>query len=766
MNCVILCTEKERGLFPVNENVPDSMLDFVGQTSAAHAVKSLSGIDCKKLYAVAGELADRVRAYFDTAELSGIRPELVLAEEKLCSQLYSLSDSEGLVVCDASCLIDLPLEDLIANYRSERRAFAVSSAVAVVSDDDTSGSRIRSEDGRLISIKKGMSDLSDSDGSFAGAAVFSQELLERIRDKDYLSLEQIISALVIDGEETAVCFLNGSFHALNSPVDYRNAVLSTLARGNLPDAVTELEEGIYAYEKQSFSGITLIPPVYIGKGAVIEKGSVIENCVISDNAAVGARSELKDCVIGESARIGSGVIAEGAVICPGAEIRPAARLFENCAIGENALVGSGSHIKSGVIVGGGRKTASGEIISENVSSGDGSPAVLDEECSMELSCKTISPSECSEFARAVGTSVRSGITAVCGCTGSDGASALLSAFESGLISTGVNVISIGFATPQEVMFLVNRLGADLGCCVNAGFSGRIQLMCKGGLALPTQTQVKIERCAALKRFRTLSFDRYGERYKLEDAKALYKMFIAQHLPDIFRGVNADVRCSAAPFREIAEKLIRPRNDIEGERIIFHISNDGKGCTAYTDDTGYVTNEKLVLIAVKAAFEKEIPVALPFTFPMAADRLAEICGGKLYRYFHSPLDEADGAARSVASRPDNFFVRDGMSLTCTICAYLSEKGITLKRALEDIPEFYSAQRFAASDCPPAQVFKRLGCKKDCGGVIMRSENTRAMIRPLRHRRGVIIFTESARAETASELCDDIIRKIKDNGKKTK
>jgi hypothetical protein len=96
----------------------------------------------------------------------------------------------------------------------------------------------------------------------------------------------------------------------------------------------------------------------------------------------------------------------------------------------------------------------------------------------------------------------------------------------------------------------------------------------------------------------------------------------------------------------------------------------------------------------------------------------------------------------------------------VCAYLSERAVTLAEALSDIPEFYSAQRFAAFGGSPEELYSRLGCRREGGGgVVISDSETRATVRPLRNRQGLIIFAESVKAEAASELCDDISQKLK-------
>lgn len=759
MKAVILCTNFDKGLLPLNERTPDAMLRIAGQTAAGLAVKNIAEAGISEIYVLSGYLSDRVRAYFEALDIEGAKLTFGEIEGGLCARLAEIADGGELIAAEIGGAFDLSLGKFVKFFRQRKSRLAVA---AVKPYEGSVGCKLRTEGGEVVSFCSDVFAPADMyDGLFASAALFSGDMLSGISDCECRTLAGIVSSQLAEGERVCAYYDGGFYRSLHSPRAFVETAGELLRRGIVSPTAVKLSEGVYSEKDISLSGITLIPPVYIGRNVTLEKGCVIENCAIEDNAVIGSRAELRGCCIGESAVIGAGVSAEKAVVCACAEVRPSARLGEYSAVGEKALVGSGAQIMPEVRIYGGKRTAAGETISDDVTCGVGRPMALDDECCCGFSSGISSPCECAKFAMAVGSSLPEKTVAVCGCCGGAGAAAMLASFESGLISAGMTVLSIGEASGSEVMFLTNRLGADIGCCVNAEFSERIQLMRRGGLELESGLQSAIERAASLGRFRTLPFSDYGARFDLSDAKALYYIFLSQTLPEVFHGLNADVRCSSGAAAKLADSLVRRRNDTDGERVIFHISNDGRICTAYTDATGYVTGERLILLAVKAAFEKDIPVSLPYTFPMAADKLAERLGGKLYRYFHSPMDGEDRAAREIAERPDNFFVRDGMMLMCDVCAYLSKNRVTLFEAMADIPSFYSAQRFAAVESTASEIYKKLGCRREggCDGIVISGENTRAMVRPLRRRGGLIIFTESVKAETASELSDEILKRLK-------
>ena len=197
-----------------------------------------------------------------------------------------------------------------------------------------------------------------------------------------------------------------------------------------------------------------------------------------------------------------------------------------------------------------------------------------------------------------------------------------------------------------------------------------------------------------------------------------------------------------------------------EKIIFHVSADGNSCSAYTEKTGYIFHEKLILLAMKALFNKKIPVSVPFSFPMGAESIAETEKGRIFRYYNSSDNNTDEEARAIAQRRDNLFVRDGLALACIICGYLSENNLTFSKAINEIPKFSSIQRYVSYKGNIINLINELSIDKTGGeGVFYSEENTRALIRPLKSGNGLMIFAESFKSEEASAICDKIQEELK-------
>lgn len=743
MKAVILCntdTERTSALLPVTERIPLCGFEIACVTPLYRAVQNAYSNGMSDIYVIGDYLTRRIEEYLFTDRFKNMKPKFCQYESNFANKLNEIANGEDILVLNADTYQALPLDKLIAFYNENRPSAAVLTAEC----ERGFGVNVRAEGEKMTEIGVFV-PCEKAEQVFCGAAILSAEALEPLNNSPANSLAELLSELAEGGDDVLVCLENAGFAPINSPSDLIEAAHTLLANGGASD-ISELPK----------AGVTLIEPVYIGRNVTLEKGCVLENTVVGDNAVIGARARLNGCIVGESANIGAGVQGENAIICVNSHVKASCMLEENCVIGESSLIGSGARVESGVKIYAERRVEAGEIVSSDVKCGHGGELALDEEgCCTFASGAT--PSDAARFAMAVGTALREGSTAVCSCA--EGSRSMLAAFESGLESAGITVFSIGTATPQQTMFLINRLGADVGMCINNGGSDKIWLMTRGGLPLELKLQTAMERACSLARYRELPNSYYGTHCDMSDCKQLYKIYLNQILPKAFVGLNADVRTADLALARLSDDVIRPKNDLSSERVIFHISGDGRACTAYSDATGYVTGERLTLLAAKANFENGLPVALPNTFPLAADKLAEQLGGKLYRYFEQAGD-GDDAARAVAERPDNFFVRDGLALLCTVCNYLSSHRTTLVQAMADIPQFYSSQRFAASKASAGEICRVLGCRREGGdGVMISDGTTRAMVRPLRHRRGMVIFTESVSCEAASELCDEVIRRLK-------
>lgn len=326
--------------------------------------------------------------------------------------------------------------------------------------------------------------------------------------------------------------------------------------------------------------------------------------------------------------------------------------------------------------------------------------------------------------------------------------------DCGICQAGVNVYSIGRAGISELSYAVNRFGGEFGILIGANISGHARLISAGGMLPDEKLLDRIGSIADDRAYRSVGLSQTGCVTDFSAVREIYVAELEKILPDRFKGVNVDIRTYDVKKATLADRLFHGRNDIDGERIIFNLSADGTKVSAYSEKTSYVMWEKLVAMYAGVCFEKGLAVALPENFPSIADAAAEDHCGRLYRYENN----AD-IAKDVAVSTHNMFAYDGLYLASAVTSYLSEQGITLQKALCDVPDAYTSSRFVGitmSRENKEKIFSELGCSAE-GEITM--GKTHAVIRPLRDKKGITVFAESVSCEQAAAFCEDITSRIK-------
>jgi mannose-1-phosphate guanylyltransferase/phosphomannomutase len=117
------------------------------------------------------------------------------------------------------------------------------------------------------------------------------------------------------------------------------------------------------------AGSVIVPPVYIGENAVIDKcASIGPYAVIGASSVIGAgaavrRSVVLGAVVGENASV------DGAVVCSGASVGRGTEICEGAVVGEGCLVGDGCVVAESARLWPDRQIPPGTLVGGSVSHG-------------------------------------------------------------------------------------------------------------------------------------------------------------------------------------------------------------------------------------------------------------------------------------------------------------------------------------------------------------------------------------------------------------
>lgn len=364
----------------------------------------------------------------------------------------------------------------------------------------------------------------------------------------------------------------------------------------------------------------------------------------------------------------------------------------------------------------------------------------------------ISPDEAAAAGAAAAAAVKKSGGRIFAAYGSgNGAAALAHAFASGALAGGADVIFGGCCVPSACAYAVQLLGCAMGCCTHTEISGELRFYAADGLPLYRCSEDMIEK--RLSAQYPLPYNHYGTITYFDNADGLYGMKLRGLVKGSLKGIYADVYSSSEAVTRMCCDILSQVNDRSGERIAFRISSDGKRLSAFSEETGYVFSDRLVLLCMRERMEKGFDCGVCGRVTKSMEKLAQkygrsiiSCGRHICTSEDMPSEKCS-AARELAS--SELYNHDAAALMMTVLDILSSKGISLKAALEGLPGGADVSRYIPVNSP-SKLLERLCAVPD--GVVSDGEGGRVTIRPVRTGKGIMLNVESYALEAASELCD--------------
>ncbi len=764
MQAIIMAGGEGTRLRPLTCNIPKPLAPLCGRPVLEYILELLKKNRINEATLTLMYQGDKIVEYFDDESFKGISLEYSFEDVPLgtagCVK-RACHDDEVLVISgDAMC--DFDISSAIEFHKKNKADATI--IVKKVSDPREFGLILSNSDGRITGfVEKPSFESCTTDVANTGVYILSKSALDLIPDEKKSDFAMDIFPQMMKREMRLFAYEEngywcdiGDFRSyLKCQRDMLEGKVSCEIHGH-----RELD-GTISMTTANFHGVKIVPPCFIGRNVSIGAGSVVESgAIICDDVTIGKNSKIHSSVILKGAFLGERVCCNEAIICENAKLLRGASVFEGSVIGEKAEIGENATVEAGVRVWQGKQLDRNSTATYDIKYGNAKAMCLDE----DGVCGEINGVVTPQVATTLGSSLASAcekdncIVAV-GFKGDVAGRALALAVISGGMSAGATVWDFGECVEPELAHCMEIIGAEIGCYVDAGVTARLKVISESGLPPTRRQERKIEGGLNRGEFNKVAFSDFGEYKTALDIKSLYEIELLKILPHYLKGVRAEFKTTNNRIAEIMDKIVLPKNDLNGNRIIIHISSDGKKVSAYTEETGYVFHEKLIILASRIAFEGGSNVALPFSFPQIANNIAESYGKKVHRYFNCTCDLSDDEARKEASKSK--FVRDGIMLAMVVLSYLSENSLTLEKAIEGIPDFYSTSRFVSVEKAPSQILKQM-CKERAGlseGVVLEEGDSRVLIRPVKTGKGVMMFVESVKSETASELCDKFEKLLK-------
>lgn len=513
----------------------------------------------------------------------------------------------------------------------------------------------------------------------------------------------------------------------------------------------QIRHGVWS-EAEIPEEITVLPPVFIGKGVTFGKGVKIgPYAAIGENSRVSVGSSVVRS-IADGASVGERTSVTGAILCHKVKIGRDSAVEEGAVIGDGTLVSNRCYISRGVKIWPGKTVPEGSRIRENIVTGlcKGAPAFGGNATISGEFNLAITPEMCVSLGSAMGEK-RVGISSC----GGEAAQVLAAAIECGARASGAEVVRLDCQFPSCASYSAERFNLPVSAMVRQiGANGEIMFF-EGCLPMGRERQRKIEAAFSgeLKRATT---ENAGMVSNVSGTLLAYvasaaKQAVGVHaMPKVWAGGTGSAnRALRQALCEAGCTVTERKKGVPA----FTVSADGFSLTAYDEDGKSLSPDKITVLCALGEFENgEGQVAVPYSAPAALEILASAMGGKVLRL------ERDGEkAKKLYARQT--FMRDGIFAAVYLCACMSKRGESLAEMASRIPGFFTVTREVAVRTDRAKAMRIMAescaemAMEMCGGLKIDTEAGTVHINPSAVGNALFISSEGKDEKTAEKLCRD-------------
>jgi mannose-1-phosphate guanylyltransferase len=342
VQALVLAGGEGTRLRPLTLTTPKPVMPFAGRPFMTFMLDWLGRHGVDDVILSCGFMSDAVESVLGN-EHEGIRLRYVHEEEPLgtAGPLRLALDSgalrdERLYVLNGDVLTDM---DLTAEREQHERTGARATLCLVPVEDTSSyGVVPTGPGGEVEAFLEKSPGPAPTNRINAGAYLLEREVIEAIPAGRAVSIErEIFPDLVGNGLYGYAAA--GYWVDIGTPSRYLEGTWDLLA-GVVPSTLPARDvTGSLVYEGGLTSGAHIGPQAVVGRHCSVGSDSTVERAVLHDRVTVGADCVLRECVVAEGARIG-----DGAEVRPGAVIGKDARIAAGALVEEDARVQPGEEI--------------------------------------------------------------------------------------------------------------------------------------------------------------------------------------------------------------------------------------------------------------------------------------------------------------------------------------------------------------------------------------------------------------------------------------
>lgn len=352
MKAIVMAGGEGTRLRPLTADMPKPMAPIMGRSVLEHMLRLLKKNGVDRVLITLGYMAAPIERWAAAAPVDGLEitcrredTPLGTAGSVLAARDWLAGEEFFVVSGDAVCDFDL------AACAEQRRQTQADALLVLTQTEDPGeyGSVICGKDGRIQRfIEKPRADKVATDLINTGIYVLSPRVLDMIAPDGPCDFgRDVFPRMLQEGLGLYGLCAPGYWCDMGSIPAYLACCRDALdGRVHLDPAAPPQRKGVWAFEPLPEKA-TILPPVYIGRGCVIEPGAVIgPNAILEDGSTAASGARVTNSVV-TGAALRRGALVGGSWLGQGAVIGERAIVSDGCAVGSGAVAGACSMLEGG-----------------------------------------------------------------------------------------------------------------------------------------------------------------------------------------------------------------------------------------------------------------------------------------------------------------------------------------------------------------------------------------------------------------------------------
>ncbi len=344
MEAVILAGGAGKRLKPLTEHRPKPLIPVAGKPCIDYVIRSLVAADVKRIIITTGYLSDKViKGIADGGQFGA--HVLYSFEETPVGTAGAVKKVEGFltgtfVVASGDVLADVNIKELVEFHK---KSGAVATMALTEVDDPTPFGIVGMDGNGRINrfMEKPKKEEAFSNLINAGIYILEPQVLEHIpADTMFDFAKNVFPVLMEKDLPIYGKVIKGIWRDIGRPHDLLRASLDVIERVGKPVSIPGVKTSgpiILGKDVVIEKGVRIVGPSYIGDGAFLSRGCVIERSCIYDKVFVDKGTVVRDSIVLDRSHISWQSELDNSVVSIVCTIEEDVRIFRSV-IGDNMSV--------------------------------------------------------------------------------------------------------------------------------------------------------------------------------------------------------------------------------------------------------------------------------------------------------------------------------------------------------------------------------------------------------------------------------------------